>query len=39
MESLLDQLAPHLGDADVSALREIIADIEQRIDRFGKGIS
>ena len=39
MESLLDQLAPHLGDTDVSALREIIADIEQRIDRFGKGIS
>jgi hypothetical protein len=39
MEFLLDQLTPHLGDTDVSALREIIADIEQRIDRFGKGFS
>jgi hypothetical protein len=39
MESLLNQLTPHLGKTDVSALREIVTDIEQRLERFGNGFS
>lgn len=39
MESLLGQLTPHLGKTDISALREIVTDIERRLERFGNGFS
>ena len=34
---LLDELARHLNDTDLSAVREVVGDIEQRIKRFGAG--
>lgn len=37
LESLFEELAPHLSDTDLAAVREIVAEIEQRIERFGKG--
>ena len=33
-EPLLAELAPHLNDADLASVREVMADIEQRIKRF-----
>lgn len=33
---LLVALADHLSEADLSAVRDIVADIQQRIDSFGK---
>src|SRR5258708_38002623 len=35
LEPLFDELAPYLNDADLAAVREIAADIERRIQRFG----
>jgi hypothetical protein len=35
---LLKELALHLSDTDLAAVREILAEIEQRIERFGRGL-
>ncbi len=37
LESLFEELAPHLSHTDLTAVREIVTEIEQRIERFGKG--
>jgi hypothetical protein len=37
LKPLLEELAPYLGDTDIVAVREIVSEIEQRIDRFGRG--
>jgi hypothetical protein len=37
IEPLFAELAGHLSDTDIVAVREIVAEIEQRIDRFGNG--
>ena len=37
LEPLFDELAHHLSDADLAAVREIVTEIQQRIARFGKG--
>jgi len=37
VELLLKELAQYLGETDIIAVREIVSEIEQRIDRFGKG--
>lgn len=37
LQPLFDELARHLSDTDVAAVREVVADIEQRIKRFGAG--
>ena len=37
LEPLLKELAHHLSDTDLVAIGEIVAEIEQRINRFGKG--
>jgi hypothetical protein len=34
---LLEELTQYLSDTDIAAVREIVSEIEQRIDRFGKG--
>jgi len=38
LDSLLEELTEHLSDTDIVAVREIVSEIEQRIDRFGKGL-
>jgi hypothetical protein len=38
LDPLLEELTEHLSDTDVVAVREIVSEIEQRIDRFGKGL-
>jgi hypothetical protein len=35
--SLFGELASYLNDTDLAAVREIVGEIEQRIERFGKG--
>lgn len=35
LEPLFNELAHHLSETDVTAVREIVSEIEQRIDRFG----
>jgi hypothetical protein len=37
VEPLLAELAHYLSNTDIVAVREIVAEIEQRIKRFGKG--
>ena len=37
VEPLLKELAQYLNETDIIAVREIVSEIEQRIDRFGKG--
>ncbi len=37
VEPLLKELSRYLSETDVVAVREIVSEIEQRIDRFGKG--
>jgi hypothetical protein len=37
IEPLLEELTHHLSESDMVAVREIVSEIEQRIDRFGKG--
>lgn len=37
VEPLLEELAQHLNETDIIAVREIVSEIEQKIDRFGKG--
>ncbi|MCB0192145.1 MAG: hypothetical protein KDJ65_09385 [Anaerolineae bacterium] len=37
LEPLLQELAQHLSQTDIQAVREIVSEIEQRINRFGKG--
>jgi hypothetical protein len=39
LASLFEELAHHLSDTDLAAVREIVAEIEQRIERFGKGFT
>lgn len=34
---LFDELARHLSDSDVASLRDIVTEIQQRIDRFHQG--
>lgn len=36
MEPLFNELSQHLNAADLHAVREVVAEIQQRIDRFGK---
>ncbi len=38
LEFLLSELAHHLSDTDVIAVREIVAEIEQRIERFSNRV-
>ena len=37
LEPLFKELAHHLSETDLVAVREIVAEIQQRIKRFGKG--
>lgn len=37
LEPLFGELAHHLSEPDVVAVRDVVADIQRRIDRFGKG--
>jgi len=37
LEPLFDELARHLSHTDLAAVRDVVADIQQRIQRFGKG--
>lgn len=37
LEPLFDELSHHLSDTDLMAVREVVAEIQQRIERFGKG--
>lgn len=37
LEPLFDELSHHLSEPDLSAVREIVAEIQQRIERFWKG--
>jgi hypothetical protein len=39
LASLFEELTHHLSDTDLVAVREIVAEIEQRIERFGKGFT
>ena len=39
LEPLFQELTPYLEAGDLTAVREIAAEIQQRIDRFGKGLS
>jgi hypothetical protein len=34
IEPLYTELAPHLSHTDLAAVREILAEIQQRIERF-----
>ena len=38
LEPLFDELALHLNETDLAAVKEVVADIQQRIKRFGKGL-
>lgn len=37
LDPLFDELAHHLNEADLAEVRSIVAEIRQRIERFGKG--
>ena len=37
LEPLLKELARHLSDSDLASVREVVTDIQHRIERFGKG--
>ena len=37
LDPLFDELAHHLSDTDLAEVRNIVAEIQQRIERFGKG--
>jgi hypothetical protein len=39
LEPLLKELAHYLSDTDIVAVREVVTEIEQRIERFGKGFT
>ncbi len=34
---LFEALEPHLSASDIATLRDIVADIQHRIERFGQG--
>ena len=38
LEALFAELGRHLSETDLAAVREVVAEIQQRIARFGKGI-
>jgi hypothetical protein len=38
LNPLLEELTQYLSETDIVAVREIVSEIEQRIDRFGKGL-
>ena len=38
LEPLFDVLAQHLSETDLNAVREVIVEIRQRIERFSRGI-
>lgn len=39
IELLFEELVEHVSDSDLASLREIVAEIQQRIQRFGKGFA
>lgn len=39
LEPLFTELSPHLSSTDLIAVRDVVAEIEQRIERFGKGFA
>lgn len=39
IEPLLGELAPHLSETDVKAVRQVVSEIQERIARFERGIS
>jgi hypothetical protein len=39
LEPLFAELTPHLSETDLTAVREIVTEIQQRIERFGKGMT
>jgi len=39
LEPLFTELTPHLSPTDLTAVRDVVAEIEQRIKRFGKGFA
>ncbi len=39
LEPLFEELGPHLSETDLVAVREIVTEIEERIERFGKGFT
>lgn len=39
LEPLFTELTPHLSPTDLTAVRDVVAEIEQRIERFGKGFA
>lgn len=39
IEPLFENLTEHLSATDIMAVREIVAEIQQRIERFGKGFA
>ncbi|MDW8392607.1 MAG: hypothetical protein RMK84_21070, partial [Oscillochloridaceae bacterium] len=38
LEPLFAELAGHLNVTDLQAVREVVADIQRRIERFGNGL-
>ena len=38
LDPLLEELTQYLSETDIVAVREVVSEIEQRIDRFGKGL-
>ena len=38
VESLIQELSNYLSETDLAEVREILADIETRIQRFGRGL-
>ena len=38
LEPLLIELSHHLSETDLAAVRDILADIQERIKRFGRGL-
>jgi hypothetical protein len=39
LEPLLAELAHHLSASDLAAVRDVVAEIRQRIERFDKGVN
>lgn len=39
LEPLFTELSPHLSPTDLTAVRDVVVEIEQRIERFGKGFA
>lgn len=39
LEPLFDELTQHLSETDLTAIKEIVTEIEQRLDRFNTGFA